>query len=64
LKTLESICKLITYWKSNFRTKLSYYKIDQRKNICLSDDKINIRIAEIFNEIDNDNHDDNNLNPT
>ena len=31
LETLESMCKLITYWKSNFKTKLGYFEIDQRK---------------------------------
>ena len=58
------MCKLITYWKSNFRTELGYYEIDQRKNVRLSDDEINIRIAEAFNETDDDDHDDDDLNPT
>jgi hypothetical protein len=46
LAILESMCKLITYWKSNSKTELGYYGIDQRKNVRLSDDEINIRIAE------------------
>ena len=46
LTTLESMSKLITYWKSNSKTELGYYGIDQRKNVRLSDDEINIRIAE------------------
>jgi len=54
LETLESMCKLITYWKSNFKTELGYYGIDQRKNVSLSDDEINIRIAEAFKETDDD----------
>ena len=58
------MCKLITYWKSNFRTELGYYGIDQRKNVHLSDDEINIHIAEAFNEIDDDDHDDDDLNLT
>ena len=28
LETLESMCKLITYWKSNFKTELDYYGIN------------------------------------
>ncbi|GET56116.1 ribonuclease H-like domain-containing protein [Rhizophagus irregularis DAOM 181602=DAOM 197198] len=50
---LESMCKLILYWKSNSKTELGFYKIDQKKNTRLSDDEINIRIAEAFAE-DND----------
>jgi hypothetical protein len=56
------MCKLITYWKSNFKTELGYYGIDQRKNVRLSDEEINIRLAEAFNETDDDDSDD--LNPT
>lgn len=63
LETLESMCKLITYWKSNFRTELGYYGIDQRRNVRLSDEEINIRIAEAFNETDCD-EDDEDLNTT
>jgi hypothetical protein len=58
LETLESMCKLITYWKSNFKTELGYFGIDQKKNVRLSDDEINIRIAEAFNETDDDDDDD------
>jgi hypothetical protein len=58
LATLESMCKLITYWKSNSKTKLGYYGIDQRKNVRLSDDEINIRITEAFKETDKDDDDD------
>ena len=57
------MCKLITYWKSNFRTELSYYGINQRKNVRLSDEEINIRIAEAFKETDEDDDDDD-LTPT
>src|SRR5207248_10943848 len=59
LETLESMCKLITYWKSNFKTELGYFGINQRKNVRLSDDEINVRIAEAFKETD-DNDDDHN----
>ena len=58
LKTLESMCKLIIYWKSNFKTELGYFRIDQRKNVHLSNDEINIRIAEAFKETDDDDDDD------
>ena len=34
------------------------------KEKCTSDDEINIRIVKAFNETDDDNHDDDNLNPT
>ena len=50
------MCKLITYWKSNFKTEFGYFGIDQRKNVCLSDDEINVRIAEAFKETDDDDH--------
>ncbi|GET57734.1 ribonuclease H-like domain-containing protein [Rhizophagus irregularis DAOM 181602=DAOM 197198] len=49
---LESMCKLILYWKSNSKTELGFYGIDQKKNTRLSDDEINIRIAEAFAEDD------------
>ncbi|GBC23186.2 ribonuclease H-like domain-containing protein [Rhizophagus irregularis DAOM 181602=DAOM 197198] len=49
---LESMCKLILYWKSNSKTELGFYGIDQKKNTHLSDDEINIRIAEAFAEDD------------
>ena len=58
LDTLESMCKLITYWKSNFRTELGYYGNDQKKNAQLSDDEINIRIAEAFKETEEDEDED------
>ena len=55
------MCKLITYWKSNFKTELGYFGIDQRKNVRLSDDKIKICIAEAFKETNDD--DDDHLTP-
>ena len=42
----------------NFKTELGYFKIDQRKNVRLSDDEINVRIAEAFKETDDDDNDD------
>ncbi|GBC42690.2 ribonuclease H-like domain-containing protein [Rhizophagus irregularis DAOM 181602=DAOM 197198] len=53
---LESMCKLILYWKSNSKTELGFYGIDQKKNTRLSDDEINIRIAEAFAEDDNEEY--------
>jgi hypothetical protein len=58
LENLESMCKLITYWKSNFRTELGYYSINQRQNMRLSDDEINIRLAEAFSKTDEEEHED------
>uniref|UniRef100_U9UDG3 HAT C-terminal dimerisation domain-containing protein n=1 Tax=Rhizophagus irregularis (strain DAOM 181602 / DAOM 197198 / MUCL 43194) TaxID=747089 RepID=U9UDG3_RHIID len=58
LTTLESMYKLITYWKSNSKTELDYYGVDQRKNVRFSDDKINICIVEAFKETDEDDNDD------
>ncbi|PKC05399.1 hypothetical protein RhiirA5_420967 [Rhizophagus irregularis] len=55
---LESMCKLILYWKSNSKTELGFYGIDQKKNTRLSDDEINIRIAEAFAEDDNEEYND------
>ncbi|PKK56930.1 hypothetical protein RhiirC2_799003 [Rhizophagus irregularis] len=62
LTTLELMYKLITYWKSNSKTELNYYEVDQRKNVHLSDDKINICIVEAFKETDENDDDD--LTPT
>ncbi|CAB5350508.1 unnamed protein product [Rhizophagus irregularis] len=53
---LESMCKLILYWKSNSKTELEFYGIDQKKNTRLSDDEINIRIAEAFAEDDDEEY--------
>jgi len=53
---LESMCKLILYWKSNSKTELGFYGIDQKKNTRLSDDEINIRIAEAFAEDDDEEY--------
>ncbi|EXX57220.1 hypothetical protein RirG_209120 [Rhizophagus irregularis DAOM 197198w] len=53
---LESMCKLILYWKSNSKTELGFYGIDQKKNTRLSDDEINIRIAEAFAENDDEEY--------
>jgi hypothetical protein len=38
--------------------ELGYYEIDQKRNIYLSDDEINIRIIEVFKETNNDDDDD------
>src|SRR5215212_9758302 len=54
LQKLESMGKMILYWKSNSKTELGFYGIDQKRNIRLSDEDINIRIAEAFAEIDDD----------
>ncbi|PKY21750.1 hypothetical protein RhiirB3_435441 [Rhizophagus irregularis] len=53
---LESMCKLILYWKSNSKTELGFYGIDQKKNTRLSDDEINIHIAEAFAEDDDEEY--------
>ncbi|PKC13058.1 hypothetical protein RhiirA5_496448 [Rhizophagus irregularis] len=50
------MCKLILYWKSNSKTELGFYRIDQKKNTRLSDDEINIRIAEAFAEDDDEEY--------
>jgi hypothetical protein len=54
LERLESMCKMILYWKSNSKTELGFYGIDSRNNTRLSDDDINIRIAEAFAEEDDE----------
>ncbi|GET56207.1 ribonuclease H-like domain-containing protein [Rhizophagus irregularis DAOM 181602=DAOM 197198] len=53
---LESMCKLILYWKSNSKIELGFYGIDQKKNTRLSDDEINIHIAEAFAEDDDEEY--------
>jgi hypothetical protein len=54
LDKLESMCKMILYWKSNSRTELGFYGFDSRNNTRLSDDDINIRIVEAFKEVDDE----------
>lgn len=58
LERLESMCKLITYWKSNFKTELGFYGIDQKKQTRLSNEEINLRIAEAFTETDEEEYDE------
>lgn len=58
LDKLESMCKMILYWKSNSRTELGFYGIDQIRNTRLSDEDINIRIAEAFAEMGDDEFND------
>ena len=48
---------MILYWKSNSRTELRFYELDPKKNTRFSMEDINIRMAEIFaemNDIDDD----------
>jgi len=52
------MCKLITYWKSNFKTELGFYGIDQKKQTRLSNEEINLRIAEAFAEADEEEYDE------
>ena len=49
---------MILYWKSNYKTELGFYGIDQRRNTRLSEEEINIRIAEEFAEMGDDDFDD------
>lgn len=53
---LESMYKLIII--ANFKTELGYYRIDQKKNIRLSNKKINIHIVKAFNETDDNDDND------
>ena len=53
--------KMILYWKSNSRTELEFYELDLKRNTRLNMEDINIRIAEVFAEI-NDIDDDNECN--
>ncbi|CAJ0633139.1 2159_t:CDS:2 [Entrophospora sp. SA101] len=47
---------MIMYWKSNAKTELGFYGLNNKKKTCLSDAEINISISETFSEIDdNDN---------
>ena len=52
------MCKLIIYWKLNFKTKLGFYGIDQRKQTWLSNEEINLRIAEAFADVDKEEYDE------
>ncbi|CAB4418793.1 unnamed protein product [Rhizophagus irregularis] len=60
LTRLESMSKMIMYWKSNAKSELGFYGIDQKKNTRISETELNIRIAEAFAEADDDDdHDEN-----
>lgn len=54
LQRLESMSKIIMYWKSNAKTELGFYGINQKKNTRLSEAELNINIAEAFAEMDDD----------
>ena len=56
METLESMGKMILYWKFNSKTELEFYGIDQKKNTYLSNEKINICIAEVFTEMDDEEY--------
>ena len=59
LEKLEAMCKMILYWKSNSKSELGFYGVDHKKNTqCLNDEDINIRIAEAFAEVDNEEDSD------
>ena len=46
------------HWKSNAKTELRYYGIDQKKNTRISEAEINVHIAEAFAEMDDDDDSD------
>lgn len=50
--------KMILYWKSNSKTELGFYGINQKNNTRLSDEQINIHIAEAFAEMDEEEYSD------
>ena len=54
LDTLESMGKLISYWKSNSKTELGFYGINNKNHTRLSDSDINIQIAEALGDDDDD----------
>jgi hypothetical protein len=58
LEKLESMSKMILYWKSNSKTELGFYGINQKNNTRLSDEQINIYIAEAFAEMDEEEYSD------
>lgn len=49
---------MILYWKSNSKTELEFYGINQKNNTRLSDEQINIHIAEAFAEMDEEEYSD------
>jgi hypothetical protein len=57
LETLESMGKLISYWKSNSKTELGFYGLDNKNHTRLSDTDINIQIAEALADADDDSED-------
>lgn len=56
--TLETICKMIIYWKSNPRKKLGFFSQDIKNNSKLSDIELNQRITEALAEPDDADEDD------
>src|SRR3954469_4627520 len=50
--------KMILYWKSNSKTELGFYGINQKNNTRLSDEQINIHIAEAFAKMDEEEYSD------
>lgn len=48
--TLESMCKMITYWKSNAKKELSFFGKETKKSSKLSDIELNQIITKVFAE--------------
>jgi hypothetical protein len=49
--------KLISYWKSNSKTELGFYGLDNKNHTRLSDTDINIQIAKALADDDDDSED-------
>jgi hypothetical protein len=54
LERLESMSKMIMFWKSNAKTELGFYGVDQKNRTHLSEADLNISIAEAFAEAGDD----------
>jgi len=53
IETLETMCKMITFWKSNARKELGFFGQEMKNNSRLSDIELNQRITEALAEPDN-----------
>ena len=52
IEKLESMSKMITYWKSNAEKELGFYRKENKKNSKLSETELNKRVTEALADTD------------
>ncbi|GBB92156.1 hypothetical protein RclHR1_19720002 [Rhizophagus clarus] len=60
VETLESMCKIITYWKSNARKEFGFFGQEMKNKPKLNEIELNKRVTEALAETDNTNEEEDN----